>query len=151
MHGHGDGGHDRGQDDRGAPHGGDERKDGGSDERGGAPDTRFLQLEISEVLYGEAEAIARPAFRAALLDAAKERLRERFGKEITALANLAVDDLLDGVFVSLEIEGRIDAQSEASERTRERLRDIFAGASAKNGGGAGERRAAAARKARKRR
>ena len=151
MHGHGDGGHDRGQDDRGAPHGGDERRDGGSDERGGPPDTRFLQLEISEVLYGEAEGIARPAFRAALLDAAKERLRERFGKEITALANLAVDDLLDGVFVSLEIEGRIDAQSEASERTRERLRDIFAGAAAKNGGGAGERRAAAARKARKRR
>ena len=148
MNGHGDGGHDRGQDDPGAPHGGEERRDGGSGERGGPPDTRFLQLEISDVLYGEAEAIARPAFRAALLDAAKERLRERFGKEITALANLAVDDLLDGAFVSLEIEGRIKAQRETSERTRERLRGIFAGGSA-NAAGAGEKRAAAARKARK--
>jgi hypothetical protein len=32
------------------------------------------------------EAVARPAFRDLLLEAAKERLRERFGEEITALA-----------------------------------------------------------------
>ena len=55
MNGHGDSGHD----DRGNPHDRQERREGGSGDRGGAPDTRFLQLEMSQVLYGEAEGIAR--------------------------------------------------------------------------------------------
>jgi hypothetical protein len=148
MNGHGDGGHDREHDDHGHPHEREERKDGGSGDRGGTPDTRFLQLEMSQVLYGEAEGIARPAFREVLLAAAKERILERFGKQITALANLAVDELLDDAFASLEIEDRIKAQREASERSRERVREIFAAGST-NGGGAGQRRAAAARKRRK--
>jgi hypothetical protein len=129
MNGHGDGEHD----DRGNPHGREERKEGGPGDRGGAPDTRFLQLEMSEVLLAEAEGVARPAFRELLLDAAKQRIRERFGKQITELANLAVDDLMEGAFASLEIEDRIRAQRAASEQSRERLRGIFAAGSA-NGG-----------------
>ena len=49
------------------------------DRQRGSGDTRFLDLEISKVLYNEAEGVTREAFRELLKDAAKERLRERFG------------------------------------------------------------------------
>src|SRR5436190_1711006 len=72
------------------------RRDGNERDRGGpGSDTRFLQLEMSQVLYAEAEAVAKPALRDLLLEAAKDRLRQRFGDEIAALANLAVDELLN--------------------------------------------------------
>ena len=92
---------------------------------GRGPDTRFLQLELSQVMYAEAEEVTRPAFRALLLEAAKDRLRERFGKEITALAHLAVDDLLDGAQASLEIEARIQQYGEERRQPNERLRELF--------------------------
>jgi hypothetical protein len=103
------------------------RSEGGERGRGGpGPDTRFLQLELSQVLYAEAEAVTRPAFRDLLLEAAKDRLRERFGKEITALARLAVDELLDGAQASFEIEARVQEYNEERHRPNERLRELFA-------------------------
>ena len=123
-----------GEDNRGGPRdgrGGERSRDHGprneGGERGGGQDTRFLQLELSQVLYSEAEAVARPAFRDLLLEAAKDRLRERFGKEITALAHLAVDDMLTGVEASFEIEARIQRHGDEQRQPNERLRELFAG------------------------
>ncbi len=93
--------------------------------RGDGPDTRFLQLEMSEVLYAEAEAVTRPAFRELLFEAAKARLRERFGDKITGLAELAVDELMDDVQTSLDIEAHIRQRNRERSRTKDRLRDIF--------------------------
>jgi hypothetical protein len=122
---------DHNDDNRGGPRdgGGDRSRDNrprNEGERGPGPDTRFLQLEMSQVLYSEAEAVARPAFRALLLEAAKDRLRERFGDEITALANLAVDDLLDGMRASFEIESRVQRHGEEQHQPNERLQELFA-------------------------
>ena len=105
-----------------------ERPGDGGGPREGRPggDTRFLQLEMSQVMYAEAEAVARPAFRELLREAAKDRLRERFGEEITALAQLAVDELLKDVQASFEIEGQIQGYNEERRPPRERLREVFA-------------------------
>ena len=100
------------------------RNEGG--QHGPGSDTRFLQLEMSQVLFSEAEEVSRPAFRALLLEAAKDRLRERFGDEITALARLAVDDLLRGVEASFEIEARIQEHNDEPSESSKRLREIFA-------------------------
>jgi len=112
---------------------------GGAGDGGGGPDTRFLQLEMSRVLYADAEAVARPALRELLLEAAKQRLRERFGQTIDELARLAVDELLDEVMASLEIEGKIRARGGRGEQTQERLREIFARLGAGDEPGAPER------------
>jgi len=105
-----------------------ERPGDGGGPREGRPggDTRFLQLEMSQVMYAEAEAVARPAFRELLREAAKDRLRERFGEEITALAQLAVDELLKDVQASFEIEAQIQGYNEERRPPRERLREVFA-------------------------
>jgi hypothetical protein len=99
---------------------------GGRDQGARGADTRFLQLELSQVLYAEAEAVARPAFRDLLLEAAKDRLRERFGEKITALAHLAVDELLDGAQASFEIEAQVQRYNEERRQPSERLRELFA-------------------------
>ena len=120
--GSGDGfGDDRSREDR-------PRSDDRGPEERGAPraDTRFLQLELSQVMYAEAESVARPAFRDLLLEAAKARLRERFGEEITAVAQLAVDEFLSDVQASFEIEERIQQHNEERRSPREQLRELFA-------------------------
>ena len=120
-----DGSRDGRGDDRSREH--QPRRDGGGPGRGGpGADTRFLQLELSQVMYAEAEAVARPAFRDLLLEAAKDRLRERFGEEITALARLAVDELLNDAQASFEIEARIQQTNEERRPPMERLRELFA-------------------------
>jgi hypothetical protein len=128
MDDHSDGEGNRGgpRDGRGGDRSRDHRPRNEGGEGGPGSDTRFLQLEMSQVLYSEAEAVARPAFRDLLLEAAKDRLRERFGEEITALAHLAVDDLLKGVEASFEIEARIQRQSDERRDPNERLRELFA-------------------------
>ena len=131
MHDHSDSGGDRGgsRDGRGDDRSRERqpRTDGGGPGPGGpGADSRFLQLELSQVMYSEAEAVARPAFRDLLLEAAKDRLRERFGEEITALAQLAVDELLNDAQASFEIEGRIQQYNEERRPPIERLRELFA-------------------------
>lgn len=103
-----------------------ERNGGPSQPNGGGGDTRFLQLEMSQVLYSEAEGVARQAFRELLVEDAKARFRERFGEQINALAQLAVDELLREVFDSLDVEQRIRDHNERSGEARERVREIFA-------------------------
>ena len=80
---------------------------------------------MSQVLYSEAEAVVRPAFRDLLMEAAKDRLRERFGAEITALARIAVDDLLKGMKASFEIESRVQQHGEEQRQPSE-LQELFA-------------------------
>lgn len=105
------------------PHDGPDADRGQRD--GGGADTRFLQLEMSRVLYSEAEGVAKPAFRELLLEAAKARFRERFGAEITRLAELAVDELLTDIEASLEIEEKIQRRRD-SGGTDDRLRAALA-------------------------
>ena len=119
-----DGSRDGRGDDRREDH---PRSEGGRSGPGGrGADTRFLQLELSQVMYAEAEAVARPAFRDLLLEAAKDRLRERFGEEITALAQVAVDELLSEVEASFEVEARIEEYNEARRPPMERVREVLA-------------------------
>ena len=106
-------------------HGGERRGDR-PPQGGRGPDTRFLQLEMSQVLYAEAESVTKQAFRELLVEAAKARWRERFGDQITGLAQLAVDELMSDVLSSLEIEARIQKRNRERSRTQDRLRDIFA-------------------------
>jgi hypothetical protein len=116
---------DHNDDNRGGDRSRDNRPRNEGSERGPGPDTRFLQLEMSQVLYSEAEAVARPAFRDLLLEAAKDRLRERFGDEIRALARLAVDDLLKGMEASFEIEARLQGHNDEGQPSGP-LRELFA-------------------------
>lgn len=102
----------------------DEGRDCGKDERGGG-DTRFLDLEISKVIYGEAEGVTREAFRDLLKDAAKERMRERYGDRIDALAQLVVDELLDDLEANLAVEDLIAQRAERSKEVAEMTRAIL--------------------------
>jgi histone H3/H4 len=94
-------------------------------ENEGAPDTGFLDLEISKVLFSEAEAVTREAYRELLKEAAKRRLQERWGDRITALATLAVDELLDDVDANLAIEAQISARKQARQTIEDRVGTIL--------------------------
>jgi len=93
----------------------------------GSSDTRFLDLEISKVMYGEAESVTREAFRELLKDAAKARIREVFGDRIDALAHTAVDELLADVEANLDIESRVKERHERRGDLEARLRAVFRG------------------------
>lgn len=133
---------------RGRPHGDADRERGPRD-RGG-PDTRFLQLEMSRVLYAEAEEVAKPALRELLLEAAKDHLRARFGETITRLAQLAIDELLTDIEASLDIEGQIERRRESSG-TDDRLREALARTRPERGAASVERKPGRAPAARRRR
>lgn len=100
-------------------------------ERGG-PDTDFLDLELAKVLYSEAEGVTREAYRELLKEAAKQRLLERWGDRITALANLAVDELIDDAEASLEIEARIAARNQGRRAVEDRVTQILGHTAADN-------------------
>lgn len=117
------GGGPRGDRDERGP---DDRPGDGPDS-GGGPDTRFLDFEIPEVLYHEAESLTRDAVRELLLEAAIERVRERMGDKLEALARLAVDELMTDVEASLDIASRIEQRNEARGRSQERVREILGG------------------------
>ena len=105
---------------------GDDRRDcndEASRERGGA---EFLDLEISQVLYGEAQGIVREAFRELLKEHAKRRIEARMGGQLEALAELAVDELLADVEANLAIERRIEERERQRAALAERLRAVFA-------------------------
>lgn len=133
-----------------------ERRDGGSDAdrgpRGGdGADTRFLQLEMSQVLYGEAEGVTKQAFRELLLEAAKDHLRARFGETITGLARLATDELLADIEASLDVEAQIERRRGSQGGSDDRLRAVFARGSSDRVEPAAERKAGGRAAARKRR
>jgi hypothetical protein len=94
---------------------------------GGSADTRFLDLEISKVMYNEAEGVTRDAFRELLKDAAKDRFRQLYGKQIEELARLAVDELFTDLEANLEIEARIVERTEKQAELAERVRAALSG------------------------
>lgn len=102
-----------------------EHEHGGQGQGGNGPDTRFLDLELSKVLFDEAESITRKAFRELLEEAAKQHLRERWGERIQALAVLAVDELIADAEANLEIEARIAARNQARENLEDRVAAIL--------------------------
>jgi hypothetical protein len=89
-------------------------------------DTRFLQLEMSRVLYAEAEGVTKQAFRELLLEGAKAHLRNRFGETITRLAQLATDELLADIEASLDVEEQIQRRRESDGSPPDRLREALA-------------------------
>ena len=105
-----------------------------NDERGGGESgpaaANFLDLEISKVLFSEAEGITRAAFKELLKDAAKERLRERFGERIRTIAHLAVDELMEDVLANLTIEAKIRERNEKRRDLEGRVRSILGGLNA---------------------
>lgn len=116
--------HDEPQDGRGPR---DRGPDGEREPRGrDGGDTRFLQLEMSQVLYGEAEGVTKQAFRELLLEAAKAHLQERFGATITRLAQLATDELLADIEASLDVEAQIQRRRESQGTPGDRVREVFA-------------------------
>ena len=137
MHDRRDDRSDRGRRDRdgGDRREGDECRDGGPRRRRGdgsgrdqgGPDTRFLQLEMSKVLYADAESVTKQALRELLLEEAKARFRERFGDQIRGLAQLAVDELMQDIIASLEVEAHIQERNEDRQDRSERLAEILGG------------------------
>ena len=103
---------------------GEERRE---EQDGGRQDSRFLDLEVTKVVYSAACGAARTAMRDLLVERVKSRLDARMGERLDALADLAVDDLLADLEANLAIERRIDERSRLEEEQLERLRAIFAG------------------------
>jgi hypothetical protein len=88
---------------------------------------------MSELLYAEAESVTKQALRELLLEEAKARFRERFGDQIAGLAQLAVDELMQDVFASLDVEARIRQRNRDEEGRRGRLSEILAGCDGTDG------------------
>ena len=99
---------------------------GGCSGNDGPPGTDFLDLEISQVLYGEAAGVARDAFRELVKDAIKARLKERLGSRIEALAKIAADELADDVETNLAIEALVNGRKQARREREDAIRRVFA-------------------------
>jgi hypothetical protein len=106
----------------GPPESRSDDRQGGRSRESGPPGTDFLDLEISQVLYGEAAGVARDAFRALLEEAVKARLKERFGAKIEALAKIAADELVDDVETNLAIEALIQTRKQAHRGREDAIR-----------------------------
>lgn len=116
-----------------------EGREGGAHQRGpggpggdrrGPPDTAFLNLEMSRVMYAEAEQLAREAGRDLMREAIKSRLRERLGDQIAALARVAADDLAADILANLDIEARIEGRRRARGDLGSRISDALRSPSA---------------------
>ena len=94
------------------------------DERDG-PDTQFLDLEISSVLYDEADRLCREAARELLRDAIRQRLDERLGDHLREIGRLAADALADDIETNLEIESLIADRRNARSSIGDRVREIM--------------------------
>jgi hypothetical protein len=120
--GHRDGHHERHHDE--PPHG----------SHRSPPDTEFLDLEISKVLFGEASKLAREVGIELLKEALRARLKERLGSTLDAIAHLAADDLADDVEANLAIEALIEARRERKKAAEARLRDVLKAPETKSSG-----------------
>ena len=85
-------------------------------------------------LKGQADQVVRSAFQSLLEEAAKERLRERWGARIEGLARLAVDQFLNELDSSLGVEAILERQARASQTTESELADLFRGAARREPG-----------------
>lgn len=118
----------------GDEHESDEHEAGGKPQGGARNDTGFLDLEISKVLFDEAEGITRKAFRELLEEAAKRQFQARFGDRIEALAKLAVDELLADIEANLQVEATIAARQRDKAGLDARVQAILAGSTGRSEG-----------------
>lgn len=95
---------------------------------------RFLDLEPTQMLKGEADKVVPAAFRSLLEEAAKARLKERWGDRIEGLARLAVDQFLNELDSSLGVEAILERQARASQATESELADLFRAAARREPG-----------------
>ena len=122
-------------------HSNEEQRDGGGKSGGGGgPDTSFLDFELHKVMYDEAEAIVREAYRELVKDAAKRRMQEVWGARIEALATLAVDEAMADADANLEIQALIESRNDAKRKLEQQVQAIIGGESS---GGSGEAEAPA--------
>jgi hypothetical protein len=91
----------------------DDKKEKREGDRGGPPGTDWLDLEVSKMLYGRAEAIAKKAIEELLAESIKARLRERLGPRLDAVARIAADQVAADIEANLAIEAQIDARRAA--------------------------------------
>jgi hypothetical protein len=118
----------------GDEHESDEHEAGGKPQGGARNDTGFLDLEISKVLFDEAEGITRKAFRELLEEAAKRQFQARFGDRIEALAKLAVDELIADIEANLQVEATIAARQRDKAGLDARVQAILAGSTGRSEG-----------------
>jgi hypothetical protein len=102
----------------------DRRSSGGPGDTG-APETQFLDLEISSVLFDEADRLCREAARELLRDAIRSRLDERLGDHLREIGRLAADALADDIETNLEIESLIIDRRAARSSIGDRVREIM--------------------------
>ena len=100
--------------------------DGGGGRDRGPAKARFLDLEPSLMLAGAAEKASRKALEELLVDAAKARLRERWGDRIDGLAAAAVDKYLSEMESSLDVERVLARQARASREHEAAVARLFA-------------------------
>jgi len=112
-------------DDRGGSRDGKRDGGGGRGGQGGPPDSAWLDMEISRVIHGRADDLARVAADELIKDAIKERLRERLGPTLEAIGRLAADTLADDVEANLEIEAKLATRREARRALGRRVDEIF--------------------------
>lgn len=117
----------RGRGDQGQQSGGD--RGGPQRGGGGAPGTEFLDLELSKVLMGRAQAMSRGVAEEIIRDAIKARIKERLGPQLAAIGHLAADELIGDIEANLEIEARIAARREAKRAMEGQIGAAIRGAS----------------------
>jgi len=107
-----------------------EQREGGGEGGGGGgggPDTGFLDFELHKVMYDEAEAIVREAYRELVKDAAKRRMQEVWGARIEALATLAVDEAMADADANLKIQALIESRNDAKRKLEQQVQAIIGG------------------------
>lgn len=111
------------------------RRDGGRDGGGpgggggGAQGTEFLDLEISQVLLGEAQQMAKGVALDLIRESIRDRLRERLGDRLAEVGRLAADELADDVEANLAIEAQIAQRNARASGVQERLAAAMKGSS----------------------
>lgn len=92
---------------------------------GGGPSAAFLDLEISQVLFGEAQQAARQVALELMREAMRERLGERLGEQLAALGKLAADELADDIEANLRIEAAIGERTRKSQELAAQVADAM--------------------------
>jgi hypothetical protein len=103
----------------------DDESNRGPSRDDGPPETQFLDLEISSVLYGEADRLCREAARDLMREAIRQRLDERLGDHLREVGRIAADVLADDIETNLEIESLIVDRRAGRASIGERVREIM--------------------------
>lgn len=116
----------------------------------GPQDTDFLDLEISQAMYGGAREMKISVVMDIVRQAMRQRLEQRLGRELTMLGQLAADEIIEDIQASLEIEARIVARQEQTRSSlEERLRAALGGSAPTPAAPARRKKAASKRRSKR--